>query len=140
MKLTKKEFYERIVGKKAIIENLQEIKELAKMEVKNSLLMWYKQGFYTQYKNRGIKFFYKVENERVYLYGYKKDKDNKIVLDSNPLMYTHRIKEHERDFKTRVTSQYVIINGCAFEKKDIELLSEWTFKTPFSPCIYRIID
>ncbi len=138
--MTKKEFYERIKGKKVVIDNLEEIKKLATEEKRNKLRWFASNGFLKKYKRLGFKFFYEITDNTIYIKGYKKDRNNNIILEYNYIYYTNLMKEHSRGLKTEVRSQDLIINGVHFDKKNIEILSEITFKTPFSECIYRILD
>lgn len=138
--MTKKEFLKKIDGKKVVIDNLEEIKKIA-IEEKRNKLRWYdKNGFLKDYKKKGLKFFYEVVDDRIYIKGYKKDKNNNIILDSSYIHYINLMNIHSRGIKTKVRSQDIIINDVHFDKKNIEILSENTFKTSYSRCIYRIVD
>lgn len=138
--MTKKAFYERISGKEVVIDNLEEIKKIATEEKRNKLIWYDKNGFLKDYKKKGFKFFYEVEEDRIYMKGYKKDKHNNIILDSSYIHYINLMNIHSRGLKTEVRSKDIIVNGVHFDKKNIEILSENTFKTQFSQCIYKIID
>ena len=139
--MTKKEFYEKIEGKKVIIDNIEEIKKLKKEKDKKNLLLIYREGIFKDWKNRGYKLFYKINNENIVVCAYRNNNKNDALDVANANNYYARlIKLHSKKLKTIITTQKVIINNVYCDKKDIILLNENTFKTVNSEIIYRILD
>lgn len=139
MKLTKKAFYEKITGKKVVIDNIGEIEKLRNKQINEVLNWWYNQGLFKK-ETKKDKFFYTVEDGTIRLYKYTKTKDRTYLVANNFVYYDRLINTHKRDTETQVKSKELVINECYFNKKDIEILTENTFKTCNSECIYRILD
>ena len=138
--MTKKAFYEKIAGKKVIIDNLEYIEKLINKNSKNTLLVFYSRGIFKEWKEKGYKLLYKVENEEIKIKVYKDKKENATVVASGGNYYNKMKKIHSLGLDTIVKSKELVINGCYFDKKNIEILTENTFKTCNSECIYRILD
>lgn len=139
MKLTKKDFYERINGKKVVIDNIGEVQKLRNKQIKEVLNWWYAQGIFKK-ETKKDKFFYTIEDGTIRLYKYTKTKNRTYLVANNFVYYDRMINIHKRGKETQVKSKDIIINECYFNKKDIEVLSINTFKTCNSECIYRILD
>ena len=140
MKLTKKAFYKRIVGKKVVIDNLEFIEKIINKHTKDTLLLFYNKGIFKEYKEKGYKIIYKLENRDITVRAYKTDKKDAIVIASGRNYYNRMKEIHSLNLDTIVKSKELVINGCYFNKTDIEILTENTFKTYNSECIYRILN
>ena len=138
--MTKKEFYEKVEGKKVIIDNIKEIEKLKNKQIKEVLVWWYNQGLFKKNEIKKTKIYYTIENGYIKLYMYKKSKNMQLEVANNRVYYARMIDTFKRNLDTEVKSKDIIINGCYFCKKDIEILTENTFKTVNSECIYKIID
>nr|DAM61921.1 MAG TPA: hypothetical protein [Ackermannviridae sp.] len=141
MKLTKKDFYERINGKKVVIDNLEYIEKLKIDKDKKNLLLIYREGIFKDWKNRGYKVFYKVNKENITVCAYRNNnKKGALDVANANNFYARLIRLHSKNLKTIVNTKNIIINNVYFNKTDIEVLTENTFKTCNSECIYRILD
>lgn len=145
--MTKKEFLKNINGKKVIIANLNEIKEEAKKEIVNTLLFWEKHNILKDNKRLGFNFYYEIGgdeyNTQIYIKGYKKDRANTIILDSAFLPYNNRLRGYNntKNNKIDVHSTFIRLFDIRFEIKNL-IIDEKnkTFTTPYSECIYKILD
>lgn len=140
MKLTKKAFYERVSGKKVVIDNIEYIEKLINNHTKDTLLLFYNKGIFKEYKEKGYKIIYKLENRDITVRAYKDKKEDATVIASGRNYYNRMKEIHSLNLDTIVKSKELVINGCYFNKTDIEILTENTFKTCNSECIYRILD
>lgn len=141
MKLTKKDFYEKIAGKKVVIDNIGEIEKLKKEKDKKNLLLIYREGIFKDWKNRGYKVFYKINKENIVVCAYRNNNKNGALDVANANNYYARlIRLHSKNLKTIVNTKNVIINNVYCDKKDIIIISENKFKTVNSEIIYRILD
>ncbi len=138
--MTKKDFYEKINGKKVIIENIKEIEKLIKKTNKDALLVFYKKGIFKEWKQKGYKIYYETKNNSIILKVYKINKKDVTIVATGRNFYNKLKSIHSLNLDTIVKSKDIIINSCYFDKKDIEILTENTFKTCNSECIYKILD
>lgn len=139
--MTKKDFYEKVSGKKVVIDNIGEIEKLKKEKDKKNLLLIYREGIFKDWKNRGYKVFYKVNKENIVVCAYRNNNKNGALDIANANNYYARlIRLHSKNLKTIVNTKNVIINNVYCDKKDIIIISENKFKTVNSEIIYRILD
>lgn len=138
--MTKKEFYEKIAGKKVIIDNLKEIEKLRNNQIKEVLVWWYNQGFFKKNEIKKTKIYYTIENGYINLYSYLKTKNRSLNIANNMIYYDKMINIFKRNLSTEVKSKDIIINNCYYAKKDIIVLNENTFKTINNEIIYKILE
>lgn len=139
--MTKKDFYEKVSGKKVVIDNIGEIEKLKKEKDKKNLLLIYREGIFKDWKNRGYKVFYKVNKENIVVCAYRNNNKNGALDIANANNYYARLMRlHSKNLKTIVNTKNVIINNVYCDKKDIIIISENKFKTVNSEIIYRILD
>lgn len=129
--MTKKEFYEKINGKKVIIENIEQIRKDIKANY-----TYYKDAVKKYNKENGTNLDIKFSKE----YGAGYQIGSQFIR--TPLIQLILI--HSIETKTVVRSKDIIINDCYFNKKDIVILSDNTFtsvnKIAQFDIVFKIID
>lgn len=134
--MNKKEFKEFLKNKKVVLKNVSHIKLLALQE-KNKLIKFYLNQF-----NRNDIFFKYVDEEKtkIAIYYFKKDRKNCIELQVNLLSYSKMLKKYNRTNEVLVRSTDFKINNVIFNFRDIEILSDKTFKSKNNSCVFEVMQ
>lgn len=137
MKLTKKEFYNRIAGKEVEILDFKVLK-LKALKEKNNTIKEMLNCIKIEYW-KDLKLIQKNNNLILYL----KEKDELSEIGFRRLLLENLVKKtmERKGFKTKVLSKEIVVNGCYWNKTDI-ILENDTFTTKNLKelgIIYRII-
>lgn len=137
MKLTKKEFYDRIAGREVEILDFKNLK-LKALKEKNNIINEMLSCIKKEYL-KDLKMIQKDNNLVLYL----KEKNELSEIGFRRLLLENLVKKtmERKGFKTKVLSKEIVVNGCYWNKTDI-ILENDTFTTKNLKelgIIYRII-
>lgn len=138
MKLTKKDFYERIAGREVEIVDFNNLKLKAlkeKNNIINEMLSCIKKEYW-----KDLKMIQKDNNLVLYI----KKKNELLEIGFRRLLLENLVKKTiaRKGFKTKVLSKEINVNGCYWNKTDI-ILENDTFTTKNLKELginYRIVD